>query len=134
MRTVEPAAFTKVSALGVEEQRVKVIADLAGPPGPLGDGYRVEARIVTWSADSVLKVPASALFRRADGSGAPAGPAAAQQWAVFTVADGRARLRPVEPGHRTAAEVEILEGIAAGERVVLHPQNELRDGARVAVR
>jgi HlyD family secretion protein len=124
VRTIEPAAFTKVSALGVEEQRVRVIADLAGLPGPLGDGYRVEARIVTWSSDSVLKVPASAVFRRADGSG----------WAVFAVADGRARLRPVEPGHRTAAEVEILKGIAAGERVVLHPQNELRDGARVTSR
>lgn len=58
VRTIEPAAFTKISALGVEEQRVRVIADLTGPPGPLGDGYRVEARIVTWSADSVLKVPA----------------------------------------------------------------------------
>jgi HlyD family secretion protein len=124
VRTIEPAAFTKVSALGVEEQRVRVIADLAGPPGPLGDGYRVEARIVTWSADSVLKVPASACFRRA------AGP----DWAVFTVSDGRARLRPVAPGHRTAAEVEVLKGIAAGERVVLHPPNELSDGRRVSTR
>jgi HlyD family secretion protein len=132
VRTVEPAAFTKISALGVEEQRVRVIADLAGPPGPLGDGYRVEARIVTWSAPSVLKVPASAVFRRAAGAGqAPAGD---QGWAVFTVAAGRARLRPVAPGHRTAAEVEVLSGLAAGERVVLHPQNELRDGARVAAR
>lgn len=122
VRTVEPAAFTKVSALGVEEQRVRVIADLAGPPGPLGDGYRVEARIVTWSAVSVLKVPASAVFRKAAG------------WAVFTVAEGRARLRPVVPGHRTAAEVEVLEGLAAGEPVVLHPQNELRDGVRVTSR
>jgi HlyD family secretion protein len=124
VRTVEPAAFTKVSALGVEEQRVRVIADLAGPPGALGDGYRVEARIVTWSAASVLKVPASAVFRRA------AGP----DWAVFTVEESRAKLRPVVPGHRTAAEVEVLKGIAAGERVVLHPQNELRDGARVTTR
>ena len=77
VRTVEPAAFTKVSALGVEEQRVRVIADLAGPPGPLGDGYRVEARIVTWSADSVLKVPASAVFRRAAGAAGPPGGVAA---------------------------------------------------------
>jgi len=138
VRTVEPAAFTKVSALGVEEQRIRVIADLAGPPGTMGDGYRVEARIVTWTANAVLKVPASAVFRRSAGT-APtpgSGPTrgVAQEWAVFTVAGGRARLRPVEPGHRTAAEVEIVTGIAAGERVVLHPPNELRDGARVAAR
>jgi HlyD family secretion protein len=136
VRTIEPAAFTKVSALGVEEQRVNVIADLAGPPGPLGDGYRVEARIVTWSADSVLKVPASAVFRRAAGAAEPPGSGSpeAPGWAVFTVAERRARLRPVVPGHRTAAEVEVLKGLSAGERVVLHPQNELRDGARVATR
>ncbi len=130
VRTVEPAAFTKVSALGVEEQRVRVIADIAGPPGPLGDGYRVEARIVTWSADAVLKVPASAIFRRAAVRAARRGEGG---WR-FVVADDRARLRPVEPGHRTAAEVEILKGVAAGELVVLHPQNELSDGVRVATR
>ena len=138
VRTVEPAAFTKVSALGVEEQRVRVIADLAGSPGPLGDGYRVEARIVTWSADSVLKVPASAVFRRAAGSGESTGrgstPGEAQDWAVFTVAEDRAHLRLVVPGHRTATEVEVLKGIAAGERVVLHPPNELSDGRRVSTR
>jgi len=138
VRTIEPAAFTKVSALGVEEQRVRVIADLAGPPGPLGDGYRVEARIVTWSADSVLKVPASACFRRAIGtrgaSGSGSTPGEVDDWAVFTVSDGRVRLRPVAPGHRTATEVEILKGIAAGELVVLHPQNELSDGRRVSTR
>jgi HlyD family secretion protein len=132
VRTVEPAGFTKVSALGVEEQRVNVIADFNGPPGTLGDGYRVEARIVVWSSDAVLKVPASALFRRASGAGSAAG--AGQGWAVFTVAAGRARLRPVEVGHRTATEAEILGGLAAGERVVLHPENELRDGARVRER
>jgi HlyD family secretion protein len=98
----------------------------------------VEARIVTWSAASVLKVPASAVFRRAagsrDGPGSGSLPAEAQDWAVFTVEEGRAKLRPVVPGHRTAAEVEVLKGIAAGELVVLHPQNELRDGARVTTR
>lgn len=138
VRVVEPAGFTKVSALGVEEQRVNVIADLGAPSGALGDGYRVEVRIVTWTAEAVLKVPASALFRRAAVSGASPGagaaPAGAQDWAVFVVAQGRALLRPVTAGHRTAAEVEILAGLAAGERVVLHPSNELRDGARVTSR
>ena len=110
VRTVEPAAFTKVSALGVEEQRVRVIADLAGPPGPLGDGYRVEARIVTWSADSVLKVPASALFRRAPAGHRGSGRGGRSSRST----EGRARLRPVEPGHRTAAEVEIAEGNRGG--------------------
>ena len=131
VRTVEPAAFTKVSALGVEEQRVNVIADLAGVPAGLGDGYRVEARIVTWAAEAVLKVPASALFR-APGAAAGAPPASGRGWAVFTVTGERARLRPVAIGHRTAAEAEIVEGLAAGDRVVLHPPNELRDGMRVA--
>ena len=130
VRLIEPAAFTKVSALGVEEQRVNVVADLVGSPGPLGDGYRVEARIVTWSSEAVLKVPASALFRRAGGTASPSEPA----WALFVVADGRARLRPVQPGHRTAAEAEIVSGVVAGERVALHPPNELRDGARVSIR
>jgi HlyD family secretion protein len=136
VRTVEPAAFTKISALGVEEQRVNVIVEISGPPGTLGDGYRVEARIVTWSEEAVLKVPASALFRRAAAAGTTSGPArgSSADWAVFTVSGGRARLRSVQPGHRTAAEVEILEGVAAGERVVLHPPNELRDGLRVSTR
>ena len=132
VRTVEPAAFTKVSALGVEEQRVNVIADLAGVPAGLGDGYRVEARIETWASAAVLRVPASALFR-APGSVAGAPPASGREWAVFMVTGERARLRPVAVGHRTAAEAEIVEGLAAGDRVVLHPPNELRDGMRVAV-
>jgi HlyD family secretion protein len=98
----------------------------------------VEARIVTWSTDSALKVPASACFRGAAGPRGASGSAATsgevQDWAVFTVSDGRARLRAVTPGHRTASEVEILKGIAAGELVVLHPPNELSDGLRVSTR
>jgi HlyD family secretion protein len=135
VRSVEPVAFTKVSALGIEEQRVNVIADISGDPGPLGDGYRVEAGIVIWSADAVLKVPAAALFRNR--AGGPAGASAKEAepgWAVFVVADRQAHLRPVEAGHRAAADVEILKGVLAGERVVLHPANELRDGARVRER
>jgi HlyD family secretion protein len=134
VRTVEPAAFTKVSALGVEEQRVNVIADLVGAHGGLGDGYRVEASIVTWAGDAVLTVPASALFRDAASAagGSPSG--SGPGWAVFTVAEGRARLRRLEVGHRTAAAAEITSGLAAGDRVVLHPPNELRDGVRVTSR
>jgi HlyD family secretion protein len=119
VRTVEPSAFTKVSALGVEEQRVNVIGDLDEPPGRLGDAFRVEAAITLWSGRGVLKIPASALFRRGDA------------WSVFTVDGGRARRRDVEIGHRSAAEAEVLRGLAAGETVILHPGDRVRDGVRV---
>ena len=122
VRVVEPYAFTKISALGVEEQRVNVIADFIGSRDALADAYRVEARVVTWQADNVLKAPASALFRRQNG------------WAAFVPEDGRARLRTVETGQRTAFEVEVLSGLQAGERVILHPSNDIADGARVSVR
>jgi HlyD family secretion protein len=119
VRTVEPFAFTKVSALGVEEQRANIVADFVDPPGALGDGYRVEARIVVWSADNVLKVPASALFRQGE------------KWAAFVEESGRARLRQVEVGQRSALEAQILEGLKAGEQVVRHPSNTIEDGTRV---
>ncbi|MCX7892556.1 MAG: efflux RND transporter periplasmic adaptor subunit [Burkholderiales bacterium] len=119
VRLVEPYAFTKVSALGIEEKRVNVVMDPVDPLGPLGDGYRVEARIVVWSAPDVLKVPASALFRSGEG------------WAVFAVADGRARERRVEVGARNAREAEIRSGLAAGETVIKYPTNEVADGVRV---
>lgn len=119
VRVVEPYAFTKVSALGIEEKRVNVVLDPVDPLGPLGDGYRVEARIVIWSAPDVLKAPASALFRRGEG------------WAVFAVEEGRARIRPVKIGHRNPFEAEVLHGIAAGARVVKYPSNQLEDDARV---
>jgi HlyD family secretion protein len=121
VRVVEPLAFTKVSALGVEEQRVNVIADFVDPPGPLGDAYRVEARVVLWIGDDVLKVPVSAVFRRGD------------NWCVFVVEGRRARRRDVELGHRGQLEVEILAGVKAGERVVRHPSNEVEDGRRVRI-
>ena len=119
VRVVEPLAFTKVSALGVEEQRVNVIADFVDLPGPLGDAYRVEARVVLWSGEDVLKVPVSALFRRGEA------------WSVFVVEGGRARVRTVEIGHRGTLEVEIVKGLSAGERVVRHPSNDVVDGGRV---
>jgi HlyD family secretion protein len=119
VRLVEPAGFTKISALGVEEKRVNVIADFVDPPAGLGDGYRVETRIVTWSAEDVLKIPGSATFRDRD------------SWSVFVVDNGHARRRTVEIGHRNQTEAEILGGINAGEEVILHPSNQLRDDVRV---
>jgi len=125
VRTVEPTAFTKVSALGVEEQRVWVICDITSPRDKwdaLGDGYRVEARFILWQADNVLKVPTSALFRSDEG------------WAVFVVEEGIARRRTVEPGRRGELEAEIRAGLTAGDRVITHPDNALKDGAAVEVR
>jgi HlyD family secretion protein len=119
VRVVEPYGFTKISALGVEEQRVNIIADFVDPPGPLGDGYRVEAKIVTWSAERVLRVPVSALFRH-DGA-----------WAVFVVDGGRARRREVKIGQRSALEAEVLQGLKGGETVIRHPSNDIMDGTRV---
>jgi len=119
VRRVEPHAFTKVSALGIEEKRVNVVADFVDPPGPIGDGYRVTARIVVWEADKVLKVPVSALFR------------CDSAWCVFAIDGGRARRRPIEVGHRNLVEAEVTSGLAVGERVVRYPGNEVADGARV---
>ncbi len=119
VRRVEPSGFTKLSALGVEEQRVNVIADFVDPPGALGDGYRLEARIVVWHGDDVLRAPASAIFRRGG------------RWHVFAAADGRAQLRPVEIGHRGPDEVEIRSGLEAGDRLVLHPTDRVEDGVRI---
>lgn len=125
VRTVEPVAFTKVSALGVEEQRVYVISDFTSPREAwrsLGDGYRVEAEFVLWHADDVLQVPASSLFRHRDG------------WAVFRVADGRARLQPVEIGRRNGLSAEIVGGLEHGQVIVNHPGDAVEDGVRVRER
>lgn len=119
VRVVEPYGFTKTSALGVEEQRVNVIADFIDPPGALGDGYRIEAKIIIWSADSVLKVPVSALFRKGEA------------WAVFIAAGGRAKRREVKIGQRGELEAEVLQGLKAGETVIRHPSNDIADGTRV---
>ena len=121
VRLIEPSAFTKVSALGIEEQRVNVVADLTTPSTALGDGYRVEGRIVVWQADDVLKVPVSSLFRRGE------------SWSLFVVENGEARLRDVEVGQRTSFEAEIKAGLEAGAEVIVHPSNRITDGTRVAV-
>ena len=124
VRLVEPAGFMKVSALGVEEQRVNVIVDFADELelAQLGDAYRVEVRIVTWQEESVLKVPVGALFLRG------------QEWAVFRVDQGRAREQKVEIGQRNDREAHILNGLTEGQRVILHPPDTLNDGDRVRAR
>jgi len=119
VRLVEPSGFTKVSALGVEEQRVNVIADLVDSTGPLGDRFRVLARVVLWGSDRVLKVPVSALTRQGEG------------WAAFVVQGGRARSRPVTVGHRGAFEAEVTSGLREGEEVVAYPSDLIREGVRV---
>jgi HlyD family secretion protein len=119
VRHVEPAAFTKISALGVEEQRVNVIGDFTSPAPGVGDGFRVDAHIVLWEADSVLQVPTSALFRRGDA------------WSVFVVEEGRAWAREVVLGHRNPAAAEVLEGLAESEVVIKHPSDRVADGLRV---
>jgi HlyD family secretion protein len=120
VRLVEPSGFTKISALGVEEQRVNVIADFVDVPKRLGDAFRLEARIVTWEGADVLSVPSSALFRRNG------------QWAVFTVdAGSRARVTGVEVGHANSFEVEIHDGLQEGAVVIVHPSDLIEDGTRV---
>jgi HlyD family secretion protein len=121
VRTVEPSAFTKVSALGVEEQRVNVVADFLDTPEALGDAYRVEARIVVWEGHDVIKTPTSALFRRG------------QQWNVFVIESRQARFRVVEIGHQNALEAEVLQGLKEHDIVIRHPSNQLDDGTRVVV-
>ena len=125
VRRVEPYGFTKVSALGVEEQRVKVIIDITEPADRwrnLGHGYRVEPRIVLWESGDVLQVPLSSLFRQAS------------EWAVFVERQGRARLQPVAIGHMNGIDAEVLEGLAAGDQVVVHPSDRVSDGARIEPR
>jgi len=122
VRTVEPTGFTHISALGVEEQRVWVIADLVSPRKhweQLGDGYRVEAHFILWEADDVLQIPTSALFRQDD------------SWAVFVIDAGKARLTTVSTGHDNGLITEVLDGLAEGTQVILHPDDRIEDGVRV---
>lgn len=121
VRRVEPYAVTRVSALGIEEKRVNVIADFVDAPDRIGDGYRITARIVIWSAERVLRAPASALFR------------CAEHWCVFVVDAGRAHRRSVEIGRRNPVEAEVLAGLSVGEQVIRHPGNALAEGVRVRV-
>ena len=116
---IEPAGFTKISPLGVEEQRVRVIGALDQPAAGVGDRFRIRARIVLWRGDDVLQAPAGAVFRAGEG------------WACYRIDGGRARWTPVEVGQRALEGVEIRAGLEAGALVVLYPGERLRDGARV---
>jgi len=126
VRRIEPAGFMKISALGVEEQRVNVVLDFVDPSpaarAALGDGYRVEVRVVIWESPSVVKVPTSALFRHGE------------KWAVYMLNAGRARRTVVELGRQTGQAAEVTAGLAEGTRVILHPGDTLVDGARVRER
>ncbi len=125
VRRIEPVAFTKVSALGVEEQRVWVIVGFDSVPlqwQRLGDGYRVEASFIVWEAADALQVPASALFR--DG----------ERWAVFVADSGRAVRRLIDIGQRNGLQAQVLDGLRAGEQVIVHPDDRVHDGGKVAGR
>lgn len=122
VRLVEPAAFTKISALGVEEQRVYVVVDITTPleqRQSLGDNFRVEARVVTWESDHVLKLPSSGLFRQG------------QDWAAFVVRSGKAALVPVKVGRSSGAELQVVDGLKEGDEVILYPGDRIKDGQRV---
>ena len=125
VRIVEPVGFTKISALGVEEQRVLVIADITSPPeqwARLGDGYRVEARFILWEGEDVLQIPSSTLFRHGEG------------WAVFAVEDGMAERRSAEMGHRNGLITEVLSGLEEGDMLITHPDDAIDDGVEVQPR
>ena len=125
VRIIEPVGFTKISALGVEEQRVLVISDFTSPAEQwqrLGDGYRVEARFILWHEDDVLQVPASSLFRYKDG------------WGVFVIDGTHVKRREIRVGQRNGLVARILEGLAEGETVINHPGDDVEDGVRISVR
>lgn len=125
VRRIEPTGYTKVSALGIEEQRVKAVLDFTDPPEAwrkLGHAFRIVARITAWRGDDVLQVPLGALFRAGD------------SWAVFVVEGGRAKLRRVDLAERNLRGARVVSGLADGERIVLHPSDRIQDGVRVAPR
>ena len=125
VRRVEPAAFTKVSTLGVEEQRVNVLVDISSPPeqwSGLGDGYQVNARITVFTQDDATIVPAGALFRRGE------------SWNVFVVEGGRAQTRAVTLLRRSGRIAAVAAGLVPGERVIVYPSDRIAEGVRVEAR
>ncbi|MDJ0656755.1 MAG: HlyD family efflux transporter periplasmic adaptor subunit [Xanthomonadales bacterium] len=125
VRRVEPFGYTKVSALGIEEQRVNVVIDLSSDPADwqrLGHGYQVDVRIVLWDQADVLAVPLTALFRDQE------------QWSVFVANDGRAEIRQLELGRRNGLVAQVTAGLAAGEQIIAHPSDQVLDGVRIRSR
>lgn len=125
VRLIEPYGFRKISALGVEEQRVNVVVDFVGQPeewATLAHGYRVEVAVVTWEGVDVTQVPVAALFRNGE------------QWAVFRVVGNEARLTPIEIGRQNGTSAQVLDGIGEGEMVILYPGEQLADGVRIVDR
>jgi len=121
-RLIEPAGFTKISALGVEEQRVNVVIDFESVDSllrKLGDGYRVEVSVIIWERNGVLKIPTSALFR------------VGNDWAVFAVRNGKAARTTVQIGQRNAMEAEVLSGLSESDQVIVHPGDTVEDGVSV---
>lgn len=121
VRTVEPAAFTKISALGIEEKRVNIIVDLEEPESRLGDNYRIQAKIILWQGEGILQVPVSSIFRGGQG------------WNVFVIRNGKAVRQPITIGKRGTYYAEVLDGLEEGDVVVIHPTNDLEDDMRVKV-
>lgn len=125
VKRIDPAGFLKISALGIEEQRVRAVIDFVDPPAAwsqLGHDFRVVVHVRVWNGDNVLLVPVSSLFRKGE------------DWAAFAIKNGRARTTPIKIGHRNAREAEVLSGLSAGDQVVLHPSDRVKDGALVAQR
>ncbi len=116
---IEPAAYTKISALGIEEKRVNIIAKLEQPEPRLGDNFRIEARIILWEGQEVLQVPQNALFRSNTG------------WAVYKVEGSEAKKVGITPGKRSRFNVEVVEGLSEGDLVISHPPNNLEDGSTI---
>jgi HlyD family secretion protein len=125
VRLIEPAGFTKISSLGVEEQRVLVIVDITSPPekwNVLGDGFRLEAHFIIWEGKDILQVPTSALFR------------SGMEWAVFVEEKGKARKRIVKIGQRNGLAAEIISGVKEREKVIAYPEDSISDGTKIRAR
>lgn len=125
VRLIEPAGFTKISSLGVEEQRVLVLADITSPPekwNVLGDGFRMEAHFIIWEEYNILQIPSSALFR------------SDKDWAVFVADSGKARKRIVEIGQRNGLTAQILSGLKENEKIIAYPDDSISEGTKIRAR
>ncbi len=125
MTRINPAAFTKVSALGIDEQRVQAILEVIDSPSQwigLGHQFRIIAHVVTWQSDNALQIPLSAVFRKGS------------DWAVFRIVDGRAKLAKVKTGRMNSTDIQVLAGLNEGQSVIVHPSDLVEDGVSVEIR